>query len=488
MPRPRPEEPIDSAAAGADPAEESKRDADRRHADRRKRRREEAEESAAEDRAAAADKTERPDEAEAEAASAPDLERRREVAAEAAFHERVALRELANRLPPETYRAIERFLAGTPAEWRLEKGRYLFTYLVGERELTVDDRPVRVEHKLAIVRDEPPAEPAALDRRIVEAVKPDAPVAATVQNLEALRTELELAPGDEVRIRLAPEQPEIVVTAEEVTVAEPPTAPEATVGPEPEASEAIVVTPERVAAIVAEVEREVKEDLDVPVEGASPSVRRLPTRQEAPSVDLSVGEGPSLERAPETVTNFGDVLAVLDREAVNLNDLPPIAGGATEESEPARPQSNHSKNSAERPQSEAPKTEPEPPPEPPEPPPADRPEFPPGPPAPRHRHRRPHRRHPGREILHWEPGWAEAVRRPDHEMRKRGRKLLRRLAAEYGIKLTPDLEAYLLSILLRPRRINGRLVYGLGLNVAHLISVLQILKYNFNFTRRRPAG
>lgn len=466
MPRPRPEEPLDPAADSAESAT--------RNADRRKRRREEAEESAAEDRAAAeaaAAAAARSDDTETEPTPDPDPERRRrEMVAEAAFRERVALRELADRLPPETYRAIARFLAGTSTEWRLEKGRYLFTYLVGERELTVDDRPVRIEHKLVIARDEPPTEPAALERRISEAVEPDAPVAVTVRNLEALRPELKLAPGDEVRIRPTPDQSEVVVTAAEVTVVEPAPGPErpadsdergAAAGSEPETA-GDVITPERVAAIVAAVERE-----------AAPSPAGLPESAE-PSA------------APETVTDFGDVLAVLDREAVSLNDLPPMAGGAAEEPEPDRPGP------------EAPETEPPPPPEPPEPPPPeppeppppiDRPEFPPGGPAePRNRrHHRPHRRHPRREILNWEPGWTEVVRRPDHEMRKRGRKLIRRLAAEYGLTVTPDLEAYLLAILLQPHRRNGRLVYGIGLNVPHLISVLQVLKYNFNFTRRRPA-
>lgn len=399
---------------------------------------------------------------------------RREVATELAFRERVALRELAERLPPETYQAVERALAGTSARWRLEKGRYLFIFLVGERTVSVDDQPVAVEQKLAIGRDEAPAEPAAIDRRISELIKPDAAVAENVRRLAALQSEL--AAGDEVRIRTAPERPEIVVTAEAVTEA----LPDGESVPESERVEPAALTPETVERIVAEVAGESETtptpDYATIVRPETTGAEIEPPPESADAVDA--------EAAPtETIETVADVLDVLDREAVNLHDLPPMAGGAPEGDELNQTPFQRSEEREAGPDDEAsPENPAAPPPEVAEQPPAARESDDPVPPKRPHRRPRPRRRRAER-ILAWEPGWVEAVRYPDHEMRKSARKMIRRLAAEYGLKLTPEMEAYLLGIVLKPRLIGGRRVYGLRLNMNTLISVLQVLKYNFNFTR-----
>lgn len=470
MVRSRPELPSDSESVGRDAVESS--EAKKR---RRQRRRDEKRDEAAEREPEAAGAGETPaEQSEASAAvdAAPaDPERwRREVAAETAFRERVALTELASRLSPEAYAALERALAGRSIDWQLEKGRYLFTYLVGKRTVPVGASPVQVEQKLALSRDEPPAEPERVDDLVAEVVAPGEPVEENIRRLEPLRAEI--PPGDEVRVRVAPDQPEIVVTAEAVTLDEVPAArgkrpePEPTESPEPSPDPDVA----GVERLITEVEREVEREVTA----------------ETPAVTADLAAATDTVPAADTAS----ALALLEREAVDLHDLPPMRGGAPEADRLDR----------EEPSEEPPdEREPEPaPPVPPdipiEPEPQAAEEFPPIPGSGQTPERRSRRQRPGRglhrsrgrsrEIFRWDPDRAEVVRYPDHEMRRKARKLVRRLAAEYGIKLTPQIEAYLLGIILQPHLIGGRRVYSLGLNVDTLVSVLQVLKYQFNLTRR----
>ena len=477
MVRSRPELPSDSESVGRDAVESS--EAKKR---RRQRRRDEKRDEAAEREPEAAGEGETPaEQSEASAAvdAAPaDPERwRREVAAETAFRERVALTELASRLSPEAYAALERALAGRPTNWQLEKGRYLFTYLVGRRTVSVGASPLQVEQKLALSRDEPPAEPERVDDLVAEVVAPGEPIEENIRRLEPLRAEI--PPGDEVRVRVAPDQPEIVVTAETVKLDEVPAARGERSESEPSEPEPgleslesePIESPESspdpdvagVERLVTEVEREVE--------------REVAAETPAAAVDLAA--------ATDTVpaADTASALALLEREAVDLHDLPPMRGGAPEADRPDR------EGPPEEPLDER-EPEPAPPDTPIEPEPQAAEESPPIPgsgqtPERRSRRQRPGRgHHRSREIFRWDPDRAEVVRYPDHEMRRKARKLVRRLAAEYGIKLTPQIEAYLLGIILQPHLINGRRVYSLGLNVDTLVSVLQVLKYQFNLTRR----
>jgi hypothetical protein len=68
---------------------------------------------------------------------------------------------------------------------------------------------------------------------------------------------------------------------------------------------------------------------------------------------------------------------------------------------------------------------------------------------------------------------------PGHGLKRRARKLVRLLARRYRLRLTPELEAYLIEIVLRPKSFGGRRHYGLGLNHDALIGVLQVLWLNF---------
>jgi len=365
---------------------------------------------------------------------------RRAIAAEAAFRERVALQELVDRLPERSAQAISEALERVPGRWSVERGRHVFSRLVGEREVTIQDQPVQVEHRISLLRDEaPPTEPDEIERKLIALFKPDVPPEKIVAQLEPLRAEL--AEGDEVTVE-APDSEPVIITSDEVRVVRPAAAEQ---------------TP-RPLPIPTQVERAVQEIVHEPLGLAEP---------------LELAE-PALERP----TPIRQAVAVLEREAVDLNELPVIAGGAAEADEAA----------TEEPPEREPEFFPEElelPEEAPELSEAEAPE--PTPPAPvpdRERPKRP-RRQKSPKVIVWEPGWPEAIMGPDVALRKKARKLIRRLAAEYHVRLTPNLEAYLLAILLRPGVVNGRKVYSLGFNVETAIRVMSVLAAG-GYARPRP--
>lgn len=357
---------------------------------------------------------------------APELDEqaRRAIAAEAAFRERVALQELAERLPGRSVAEVNEALEQLPGKWSLERGRHVFSRLVGEREITIDEQPVDVEHRISLIRDTaPPAEPEAVERKLVELFEPDAPPEENVTKLEPLCDEL--AEGDEIRIDIPGGDP-IIVTSESVEQ-EQPTLPERT----------SVTTPDPVI-----VEQAVAETIVEPLEKPEPE--------------------------PKAETPIRRTVSVLEEHAVDLNELPTIAGAAPEADEPAPEGAPEGEEpffpeELELPEEaiELPETEMTEPP----------------PPAPAPEQNRPKRspRRKSPEVIIWEPGWPEAIHGPDAALKKKARKLIRRLAAEYHIRLTPDLEAYLLAILLRPGVVNGRKVYSLGFNVETVIRIMGVL-------------
>lgn len=415
----------------------------------------------------------------AEDAALPEVDDPESVArtaeAERAFRKRVTLRELCGRLPEETYGALERILAADTLDWHLERGRYLLKYLVGERTEPVADHPVRVEQRLAISRETPPVEPARIDRLVRAVLRPDQPAGDIVTELQPVADKL--VPGDEVRITVSPDRPEteIVITAEGAIATDRPS-PSAEERPVAGPAESAVVEPAHEQPTGAPDPPEVSPDrIERLIEEFWPKPIEVVAEEPAGPV-LETGE--DVTRPPLETDGIAGVLETLDREAVRINELPPIRGAAEgpedDAPEPAEP---------EEPVAEEPR--PDRPAEPP------RDETAPGPdplaPAPDREPSRPRRTGRLPDVLTWEPGWAEPVRMPDYGMRKSARKLARRLATEYGLKLTPDLEAYLVALLLQPRIINGRKVYSPGLNVESLIKVISVLKYQFNFTRRpRP--
>ncbi|MSU76328.1 hypothetical protein EXS54_02585 [Patescibacteria group bacterium] len=391
---------------------------------KKRRKRDEAEEAKREKDEAVEKDGQEVEEAEANVeVPEPDEQERREITLEAVFRERIALQELAERLPSEAYQQIVEALSKLPGTWSVEKGRHVFTRLISEREIPVGEQTVTVEHRLALNREESPAEPEVIERKIAEAIKPDEPIEQTVSRLESVVSEL--APDDEVRVSVSEDTPDIVITPDTARIDEP------VQGTEPQP-----VAPDRVTEIVNEIIHEELEPL--PPEPVEPR---------------------SLDR----------VLDILEQNALDLNELPPIAGGAPEAEEgiPEAEDGEPIELSLEKP-FEIPEEIISPPVEP-------LPDTPPEPaPQPRQKRSSRHRRH-APEILNWEPGFPEVVRRPDEQMKRKGRKLIRRLAAEYHLKLTPDIEAYLLAILLRPGVVNGRKVYSLGINVETVVRVMGVL-------------
>jgi pilus assembly protein FimV len=442
------------------------------HSKKRRKRREneEQEETQAEDQAESADSALAESdvrESEETAPEQPDLETiQREIAAETAFRERVALTEIMNRLSPEGRTIVEHALAATSLEWRLEKGRHLFRALVGERTVPTDSGPARVEQVVALDRDEPPAPPEQVDALLTNVLSEKRQPAEIIQRLEPLKAVM--PEGDEIRIAI-PKAPEIVVTAEAVEAA-PEEEPPARELEEPETE------PNRPAVekIVAEIQREPEVEVD-----PEPKESR---QQPKPDAELPADQD-VVPETPVSQVDLPQVLEVLEREAVDLNELPPIRGGAPEADGLSPEEITELEELLENVEPlEDPELQPE-----------VETESPvegvivPQVPEPSEPKRRRPKSRKGRQILAWNPEIGVVERTPDYRMKKKARKLVRRLAAEYGIKLTPQIEAYLLAIVLRPHLIDGRRVYSLGLNIDKLVAVLGVLKYNFNQTRRPPA-
>ncbi|MDP9212042.1 MAG: hypothetical protein M3N59_02085, partial [bacterium] len=116
------------------------------------------------------------------------------------------------------------------------------------------------------------------------------------------------------------------------------------------------------------------------------------------------------------------------------------------------------------------------------------PEEPLPPKSPReHPKRRPRPRHPV-PVLTYERGGEAPRWVPDRAFRLKARKLIRRLAFRHGLKLSTEMETFLLQILLRPRIMNGRAVHGMTVNLDVLIRTVEGLREHYPlYIRRRPA-
>lgn len=84
-----------------------------------------------------------------------------------------------------------------------------------------------------------------------------------------------------------------------------------------------------------------------------------------------------------------------------------------------------------------------------------------------------------RAIYEHERHYQHVEHPPDERMKRKARKLIRLLARRYHLKLTPELQAYLLEILLAPKIVNGRRLWGLSLHREELIRILQTLWLQF---------
>lgn len=402
---------------------------------------------------------------------------RRELRAEVEFRRRVELSEVANRLPAETRRRVLESLQHYDGEWHLERRRYLYNRLVRERVLESAGRVV-VEQRFALRRDNPPPTPEALDETVAQAVlalERDTPESALD------RVQAALPPEDELVVTIDPppdapaEAPRrLRVTAEGVSLlavegppiasgvepsagdsSEPPDSP--AISPAPESAPELelgggpVELPPQEDAAVEEAVRAVWEEPDEPRSPEIPS-----TSQSEPAEVPETPPAPAAESAPQP-TPLESALAELADHLDELvsPDLPQAAGGSGEVPDERRrrrhpPRMTTAKHSPSRATVDL------------DPLLAIKPS-----------------REGERRVYAREREWSEPRQVPDRRLRRKARKLVRILARRYGIRLTPELEAYLLEIMLRPDTVRGRRVYGLGLHRETLLRTLAVLQVNF---------
>ncbi len=438
----------------------------------------------------------------------PDIEPEHDVAAsvepaEASTPPEIELAALRQRLPEEVYQELVRLLGAEhmPAHWYLQRRRKLITDLVLRYHANgPTTRTDAVAYHVAIQRRQPPADPAAVIRTV-------AAVRETVQAAELERADWRsvqelLAADDTVSVPLQRGDGAHVIVSRDAVEITLPLVSEQTIDPAPlsnvEVSESpSPPAPDRVledarddieqprsepaerhaaalpsdAAITVELS-ELLEALPRPEHQADElteptsaeideAFREAITEQINDSVveetadgltDIDRSEPVSTEPPATTLPDAAALMAaveILERHGVELNQLPPIAGGASTK----RPLRRRPPKPYQAP--------------------------------PRHplvRYQTPLRHvSPAMEaaLYHRDRRERPPERPPDHRMKRQARKLVRILARRYGVRLTDRLEQYLIDIVLRPNRIDGRLVYGLRLNRDLLLRTLAVVWLNF---------
>lgn len=439
------------------------------------------------------------------------------------FQRRVALAEVASRLDdPEEARFIREAVEQHGGEWYLERGRYLLSRLVRTEAVAVGAQTVRIEQRYAILEDGPPKPPKRLAERIKAAVKDSEEGAEPAVAFAEVRAEVR--PKDEVVVTLdAPGAPErrFRITPEAVVE----------VDVEDEARQSAVLEGQPQPRELREVAQTIEPDTDRPVE----AIRRESSPAEETAAIESSGEEETGRDHPEalpddTDATFNELLERVWEEADTEGATPVIETEIEEAGQTKEPGASGREpqpmNAPETGTDEIPREDqPEPTPETAEadsfPEALDRlsehivevSELPPvrggsgeRPPAPldrrddrRMRRRPPRARYDARrgiiervppmaippsrraemDIFVQEREWREPRRLPDARMRRKAKTLVRLLARRYGLKLTAEIEVYLMEILLRPGRAGDRVVYGLGLHREELLRVLETLWLNY---------
>jgi hypothetical protein len=405
-------------------------------------------------------------------------------------------------VPPELRFRFEQALAEYRGQWSLERGRHLYLRLIREETVETSAGPVVVRERIALRRNRPPRPlPEAQIKQVAEEVlKPPKErngVRAAVIDRLADWDQVEIIVPDRPPEVIAPETPETVVEAapaEPGAQSEPviPDTPEVATLPEappieqgeadiPHESELTEAAPgddepidpmeseilAEIAAVYAEPDPESPGiptvDLTEPETSDSAGADREPDEATPETVSAEAGGRPVAERPADESTispqerELGVLLAAVTEALDEANPLPAMGGGSPEWDR--LQQHRHD----------------EPPPE--------RPVHPDRPPAPR-RVAAPEPAisstpYAENRLLDWERQHHSPEKRPDARMRRKARKLARLLARRYGIKLTPDTEAMLMEIILAPRLIGGRKMYGLGLNREELIGTIRELALHF---------
>lgn len=409
--------------------------------------------------------------------SVPESELRK-IAAEAAFRRRVELAELRESVGEEAYAELrERY--GSDMRWYLEEGPLLLRAVVAETE--PEDGPVeKVAIQYAVTRETEPVPPAKVVERITAAFSEPVPAGAAAER------SVSDTPGQ------TPEAtPE--VTSETASRKAEALAREM---PAEESVELVVDTSDRGPVFVSidrgtvEVHETASEDSPVVMERA---VGPEPSAASGSADPLAEAERVASETAAEPLPErqmpeqgFARALEAVER-AWAAERLPPIAGGSPELDEPApagpdRPPSESPdapKDSKETPSETPEERERKPSERPPEP---EPPAAPSAPGAELREPKRPRRRSPHvrTRVPEYRGRPAEGMPPlPDADTRRRAKRMLRKLAARFGLRLTPDLEGYLMQIVFRVRFVDGRFRRGLGVNIDVLIRIMEALRSHY---------
>lgn len=430
--------------------------------------------------------------------------------------QRVEFDEALKRLPEEIQRYIKSRVDDR-ADWHLERRRRLFTWLVRRETRPVGDTVVEIDHRFSLRRSEPVHDTQDIDQHIEAALTKSGDENPEEDLYRATRT---LPDGDEVRVRaesdgqtvifilrsegierVSPDETKPVQKdAPTATQPEADSTPSGTVevpierldesfevdiedfevpgtmermdtagsqedGPR-ETVESVTISPET----TTEPERAMTEDSTAEIpelpEGWFEETldevwnEELNDAQDGPdgrpvdSID-SQGTPPAYE-APADSKPVNEILQALADHADKLEDLPPVAGGSPELDEEPRRRRRRTevvvKNAPRRDTS------------------ANRPDrriFLPLSAA-------------GEQVAVWERGWTESRAVPGDRLKRSARKLIRLLARRYGIRMTPELEAYLLEIALRPSVRGGTRIFSLAANRDDLVRTIQVIWLNYN--------
>lgn len=409
--------------------------------------------------------------------------------AEVRFRRQVALAELRNTLDRASYSEVREILERSGGHWHLERGRHLLHRLVCEivtkAERKAEATPVRrVTVKLATRRESEPVAPQETAARAVAAVPGPVDAATAVERLIPVLREL---PDDDEMVvtvdTLDQGTVEVAVTAEAIRVVplDRGAPAEASGKPAPVELPRHIDVPETAAAPDPPAG---SMPVDAPV---SPATSETARRHAEADVAAVAAEPP----APEPRTPLGKAIRKIET-AWWQTEVPPVAGGSPEaddrptpgpdpDAEPARPPEETPPGEEAEPLRKRRPAEPETPPDDP------LPEHPRTDPR-RHQKKRPSPRSHRRPRPTLERGSEASQWRPDYEFKRRARKLIRRVAFRHGLKLTPEMETYLLQILTQPRLVGGRLVHGLTVNLDTLIRVMETLQMHYPlYARRRPS-
>ncbi|MEX2043627.1 MAG: hypothetical protein WD926_01905 [Patescibacteria group bacterium] len=391
----------------------------------------------------------------------------RKIAAEAAFRRRIELAEFRESVGEEAYAEL-RERHGPDMRWYLEEGPLLLRAVVAETE--PEDGPVgRIAVRYAVARETEPPPPAETVERVTAAFSEPAP-----ENARGVTLETATRKAEALAREIPPEESvELVVDTTDR-------------GP-------VFVSVDRATVEVHETASEdspiaVKRDVEPPPTAAVEPATSEPAPASLEAAERIASEAtaePSPER-PEPDRGLARTLEMIERAWV-AERLPPIAGGSPELDEVGPPAANRPpaeshdvpKDPKETPL-EIPEERREKPPErPPEPETTDEPSLSP---AERGEPKRPRRRRSRTRMRVPEYHGRPAERMPplpDADTRRRARKMLRKLAARFGLRLTPDLEGYLMQIVFRVRYMDGRLRRGIGVNIDILIRIMEALRSHY---------